>query len=548
MLVSPMCSQARWRLGGLILIASALAVALLLLSGPFRLPIGVSYSDIYMFADAAYRMSLGEVPHRDFSLPVGALPFIAYAAALPFYPEAQLLLTAQLPLSAVFLLSMAVLVWAAVRPAVMVLAAGILALLALMPFNWGDAEPTLRAEADGFGLYNREAGLALYVIVCALWLETRRKAAAMVIAAMLFLLWNIKITNFMAALGMLIPASFLAGLGLRACGIIAVGAIAGPLLQLLSGTLLPCIHDMWQLASAAASRGSITRRAATELGQNFWLLAPLVAAGCAMLLSEWRRILRSVIALPATPLSASADLLRLRTSNFLVLALLAILVESQNTGSQAYAFVIPALIGAFDAFRSARALRIIRAGVLLSFPILVCSIILARVALVASADLRPFGSDRIAAYRAAAPPGLLAAAAQMMRAPETLLGTPLRFENEAVGEILYLMLLDEGLKAFTEWQAKHRLVGTIASLDFVDPWPSITGLHPSPGLPVVFDPDRTIGTDLVPRLIAAWSRTDIILARRCMGIKKLVDLAGPALSGRHRVPLTPCWDMFVRTR
>jgi hypothetical protein len=79
------------------IVAAGILAAAMLIALPLTLPISVSYSDIYMYFDAAYRMQHGQQPHLDFILPTNSLPFTSFALVTDLFPKAQPVIATQAP-------------------------------------------------------------------------------------------------------------------------------------------------------------------------------------------------------------------------------------------------------------------------------------------------------------------------------------------------------------------------------------------------------------------------------------------------------------------
>ncbi|MDB5448008.1 MAG: hypothetical protein JWQ97_3325, partial [Phenylobacterium sp.] len=309
-----------------------------------HLPVGPSYSDSYMFLDAAHRIASGERPHIDFFSPMGPLPLYLFAALNQVAPRVQPVVAAQLP----YALLAAAALWpitatAQRRPAALA-AALLFVLLAAAPYNWGDFKGfAVDAQADGYGVYNRDAGLVLFALAAAAWLRPSVRIQAAASGVLLAVLFFTKLTAFPAGLAV-------AGWGLlrrRAAGadwllLIAPGLVAALAAQLAGGLLADYLHDVARLGRAGGL-WSVIDRLRDELRAERPILVLLVVVLAIQLRAE-ARSLRRISGLRRAPHRLALGLLRTRAFGFALLLAGALFVESQNTGSQAFAFVAPAAL------------------------------------------------------------------------------------------------------------------------------------------------------------------------------------------------------------
>jgi hypothetical protein len=530
-----------------ILLAGSAAGALLL-AIPLKLPIGVSYSDVYMYIDAAYRLQHGQLPHIDFIAPVNSLPFLSFFATRSIFPHAQPVIAAQL--SYLFLLTPFLLLALinVQRPYLASLVTLTFVALAFLPFNWGDPGFSGGGEIDGFGAYNRSAGLGLYVLVAALWIGRPQTAAAIAIAAVLVVLWYTKVTAF--AVGAVLCTLNLWKFTSREAAIVIAGGILGPALQYSDGSIYDYMKStVW--FTAEQSFGEAKSRIASEVRNSAFLIAPAVGLGLAALWSERLRVGSALGSLLSEPCRASGELLRLRSVQFGILGIGAIALESQNTGSQSYAFVLPAVL-ALVPDKECGTPANVAALCLASFVFLsMLGPPIGRLIGALEGDTVLFETSRFVNAGVSTTTEKLSVAQSLLAPPPKARasissGLPAELDT-SVGEVVYLASLEEGIAALESWIGKSKgSFRTVSSIDFVDLFPVGAQLQAVRGLPIVFDPDRNVPQQLAPALVARWSTADVILVRRCIEIDALVAMATPVLEERRLVPLTPCWDLYPR--
>jgi hypothetical protein len=113
----------------------------------------------------------------------------------------------------------------------------------------------------------------------------------------------------------------------------------------------------------------------------------------------------------------------------------------------------------------------------------------------------------------------------------------------------WLFELRQGLVAIREWEAgTGRRLNGVFSLDFVDPLNRLLGREPPRHVAIGMDPMRTT-PPLAKDTLAALDRTDAILQPSCPAMVTRAMIAAhfaPALEGRRRVVLSPCWDMYLK--
>lgn len=551
----------------LVLLAAAAA---LLLSAPIHLPIGANHWDLYFIIDGASRVRLGQTPHADFFAPSGALPFYLLAAAELVFPRANPLLAAQYATLLVTLPLMALAtrdVAARSRLQALALAAPF-ALLSLLPLNAVSFYPS--PGADGMGVYNRQSGLVLYPFVAAVFLMPGGLARLIVLAAALAALFFLKINAFAPALALLAFAPMAGLLPWRAAlsaGAAALGIILAA--GLPTGLLGPYLADLGALA--AHNGGHVLMRLSTLVSVKFDVVAALGALVALLAFIGRRELARDLGGLLrgglAARLAAFGRLLSHDAARFAGLSALAVLVEMQNTGSQEFAWLWPALLTLLPRFADRPAPAQWRAAMAAAVAV---------VALPTAVTLLHRGARMLAVM-----PGYVE-----LRMPELdglglVSVKPVHLdharampEHYAATREAYAALSRRGQMPSTILMSEHEfqafylldLAGVVASLrahearngarlerifvlDHIDIVSHLMGREPLKGVTVSLDLGRGFPASRIPRLLEAAADADAILIPRCPVTPFRLDIekmARPVLDQRRTVALNPCWDMSLR--
>lgn len=334
-------------------IVAALAAVWLLTAIPF----GRAIWDYLFLLDGSYRISLGQVPHIDFTSPVGPLSlYLTHAAELLFPGKHPFV-------------GLHALMWILVVPAMVFLAPrfrstlaflAALALLMLVMFLPMTLDQTHLSEISYFASYNRFATGILFI--AGLWLVLPKQRHDWVLLAFLLaILFFLKITAAAVVLGIVVAATILGRVQLRQLllTLVSFGLILGAV-ELATGIVSAYLGDIADMSGV--NRGGAVY---AVLFAAFRSWAPLLA-GAALL---------AVIVVGATrtgqlsfrrPLAAATSLAaRLPFAvDAALLILAALLAESQNTGGLGL-IAAAALFFHPDAWRGAVP-RIAVAGVLLA--------------------------------------------------------------------------------------------------------------------------------------------------------------------------------------
>jgi hypothetical protein len=334
-----------------------------------------------------------------------------------------------------------------------------------------------------------------------------------------------------------------------AAAIIVFGAFFGPLLQLFEGTLSSYLTVLRGLVEHGGLK-TLMHRIPSEISDCWPLLACALGSGLLALLLDRTAFVSAAADVARAPIASLRSIMNLKSTQFAVLLAAAVLVESQNTGSQNYAFLIPAILAIVPEKRESEVLRAASGALAVAFLTIMLSPPVNRLSSMLSNESTPFVADTIPGVGVSTTLDYLETAQSMLEPPVRARasiseGLPGELDSPA-GEVVYLMSLQNGVDAFRAWQAASGVpVRSIASIDFVDLFPSTLLLQPVLGLPIVFDPERNIPPGLVPDLVERWRTADAIVVRRCIEIDKLVAMARPALEQRRQIALDPCWDLYV---
>jgi hypothetical protein len=547
-----------------LILAAALAVSALLLMLPLVVPLGAMYWDLALYLDAANRIGTGQQPLIDFLAPVGPLGYWLFAGLSDLFPRSQPLLLAQWSLLPVTAPAMFVILRQVDRNS----RAIALALLApflvfqLLPINV--EQYSFFPGLDGFGIYNRQVSIVLYVLTAALvFLRDRRLVVGILVWTMLALLL-LKVTGFLAG-GLIAAFALLAGrLDLRQA-LAAAGIACAVLLALELGSGMVSAYVESIAALVAINAGSILPR----FLQAGSLHLDIVAAGSALIAALlW--LDRSGIAAAAAELRrerswSALNLLLDREAAWLIIAMVAgLFFETQNTGGQAFIFVWPVLLAIL-----ARWLGRGRHGALA-----ICVLVAATAIPPLETVLQRAGRTILAQVNYEALPhhhlGRLGqvsqhpeviARAQTMQAiyaakPETFqiiaaqgLLPSQSFYAELDFQIGWLLAIDAGIAAILAHEAgSGTRFETIMSLNFANPFPYLMQRRSVRHLPIGADPFRSVPEPDADAL-AAIAAADLILYPRCPITVANISLKKryvTAMAGRKEIALGPCWTGYVK--
>ncbi len=551
-------------LSPLLLLCCAVLACALLLTQPFILPLGPMYWDLVVYIDAANRIASGQVPLIDFLTPVGPLGYWLFAWLDDVFPRAQPLLLAQWSLFLVTAPPMALILREADQRS-RAAAFGLLLpylVFQILPINV--EQYSFFPGVDGFGIYNRQASIVLYVLVSALVVLRDRRVLTGVLVWCLLALLLIKVTGFLAG-GLVVAFALLAGrfdirLSLAAAAIAGIALLA---LEAWGGLVSAYVESIAALLEINA--GGILERF-LRAGS---LHLDIVAAGGALIVTlAWleRRELSAGFRGLARDRSGPA-LRHLLDRDFVWLAVVmaaGLFLETQNTGGQAFIFLWPVLLGIVRGWAGSG-----RRG---AFAVL---------ALVAATAIPPVETVLQRAGRAmlaqtgyiALPHTHLGRLGLVSQHPEvvgragkmqTIYATSIEtFRSMAEVEILpgqtlyseldfqlgWLMAIDAGITEILAHEAKTGArFDTIVSLNFVNPFPALMGRTGVRHIAIGADPFRAV-PEPDGEALAAVADADLVLLPQCpvtVANEALRQGYAPALVGRREIALGACWKGFVK--
>lgn len=538
----------------LLVLGLCAAMMAVCLAAPLALPIGPNYWDLSFYLDAAHRIANGQAPGTDFRSPAGPAEFYLTYLLVKWFPNAHPFLTTQWGVHLIALPLFAVAIGAIDRrdrTAALALAIPFAA-LALLPINTG--EGSTAPGLDGYGVYNRHPALLLYGLVATLIYAPPRWLRCALVAGFMFMLALTKITGF--ATGVLICAYALVARNIRISDLmIAAFATLAALavLEMTSGLVSGYAGDLILLASL--NTGSFAPRIREVVATDLVLLLALVAIIIleALLYAKGRN--------PQDQLDNGT--LRQPFAWLAALLLFSIGFEAQNTGSQDFVYLWPVLLLILS-----RRLG----GANFSEKAVIVAIALATLPIAGTVTHRALRSVIVLASYQRIDQGELATLGRTLARPADLLtaeGSLSLYQShradyqalaqrgvniadtltvERTFQIAWLLSIREGARALLDYERNTgRVLETIYTLDFTDPFPFLLGRKPLAQVNLALDPVRTVpGSD--PRAARAISSADGILVPQCpvtLSRVRLTQIYALALEGRQRIALSPCWDLYV---
>lgn len=551
----------------LLVLALAVASLPLFLIKTVVMPIGPMYWDHYIYLDAANRIHDGQVPSVDFFAPVGGLGYYLFAGSLYLFPNGHALLLSSWSLIAVTAPVMALVVLDVQKRSSATAYALLLPFLlfSLLPFNTGDFYPY--PGSDGFGIYNRQICQLLYVLAAALvFVRGWKTLAAVTTLTMLALLFT-KITGF-AAGGILCLMAFLAGrLPLRAA--LPAGAFflaATGFLELTTGMVSAYAGDI--LALLSINDTSLLPRLVQAASINFGVVLACSILVLLLFFNAFAGFLETIRTFAAAPGFAKfgkvADQPFFWLASFLAAGLL---FESQNTGSQAFIFLWPLLLGILlENYRhkgpSATFAAITILALCAALPPAVVIVQKSARAWIGAVNNSPLENRNLKSMGAAGVRDMLSLRAARLEAnyvgyratydalaksgelPSFLLYSDFDFQA------LWLQNADDAVSAIRDYEAVNKIrFETIMAIDFTNPFPWLMDRHAPKYITIGADPYRAVPPP-DQRVRDAVAAVDLALYPTCPPTTarlKLLELYEPILAAGHsRITLTPCFDAFVR--
>lgn len=530
------------------LAVTALFVLLIL---PLAVPIGPMYWDTYIYLDAAQRIRMGQIPSLDFSTPVGALGYYLFAWGLDLFPRAQPLLLVQWSQLAVTAPLMTLVLIDVERKS------RATAFLLLIPFLVFAAFPA-NAQffhsypgLDGFGIYNRQTSLLLYVLTAGLVFMRGGPRFALLCAMAMLALFLTKITGFLVG-GLIGLGALLAGRISLGNLVLAAIAFLLPLvvIELGTGMISAYIRDILDLI--AMNQDALLPRFLTVASGKLDVLMP---AGLLLLVMIW------------ADLNYASEPTRFFDRPFWwfgISLLGGTILETQNTGSQEFIFIWPVLLMAYDRLPQVVDRTKIAFLVLAAF----CTV--PTISKVAHKTLR---SVAVAPTYVQPDVPLLRNMQQVSMRPDVMERAVMLENHYATQGAAYIDLANQGqlpswqlyneldyqtywvisadilVKALLQFETDNQIhLESLMTLDFVNPFPWILDRDATRKIQIGADPFRTV-RQVSADALEAVRATDGVLRPKCpvtTGRRMLEERYAAALAGRQVVALDPCWDLLLR--
>lgn len=536
--------------------------ALLLL--PLHVPIGPMYWDTYIYLDAAQRIALGQIPAVDFLTPVGALEYYQFYWLQTVFPAGQPTLLAQ----------WSVLVTAAPLMAITIAAIGkrgrTTAFALLIPFIVFALCPTNTQTfhsypgVNGFGIYNRHTSLLLYVLTSALVYLPSGRRLAIIAALTMLALFLTKITGFLAG-GLIGLFAILAGrfkwrhVLLAAC----IFALALLLLELNHGMISSYLKSIAELVGK--NEGLLLSRFLTV----FSIKLDVILAGAILVLYlfwlDRVSVIEGIREFRRAPTTRSISSLLDRDWQWIGVMLVAgIFLETQNTGSQEFIFLWPALLKLLLNGSVLTWNRRLVVYCLVAFTAIptVTKVVHGTLRFVAIAptyvpapvtDVKTMGDvstrrdvmDRAELLEThyAENPQTYRQLAEQAQLPSWQLYSELDYQ------MYWIISADRVVKAIKQFENANGIrLNSLMTLDFVNPFPWILDRDAPRNIQIGADPFRTVG-DLTAAEEQSIRATDGVLRPSCPVTSArllLQNVYEKALADRRVVKLNECWDLLLR--
>lgn len=541
-----------------------LALLVIFLVLPLRLPLGAMYWDVFVYFDAAQRIMLGQLPSADFYAPVGPLGYYLFTGGVSLFPNAQPLLLVQWSMLVVTAPAMAMVIrdvgersqgdaWALLVPFLA---------FSILPFN--SLNFTVYPGVDGFGIYNRHESYLLYVLACAILFIRDRDRLMLALAWLMPALFLAKVTGFAVA-AIVCAFGFVAGRIPLRTALLAAAAFVGILgaIEIGTGMISAYLDDI--LFLLGDNSGTLLPRFATVASQNFNVLAPgFLLAGFLLVvdLPELRSETRSV--LRRRGLVSTAHWLLDRDWMWLVVLLLGgMAFETQNTGSQSFLMIWPALYLVLKrAWRMPSVMRLATVMLVAFAAVPTASELVHRSARAAAAELGniPLRSENLKSMASVTAKQVFFD--QAAREREYFVGhrdetvpapiddpTSHRPFSEIDFQLLFLQSVDEAVAMIRDYEAANDLhFNTIFTLNFINPFPWLLDRNAPLHVSIGAVPHRTARA-LDDQMRTDIGSTDLILVPRCSASnlsRELFALYADAFRDHQRVSLTACYDGYIR--
>ncbi|TCR63919.1 hypothetical protein [Bosea sp. BK604] len=526
------------------------------LSLRLRLPLGPNYWDTAVYLDAIQRIRIGQIPNVDFFAPVGPLGYYLAAGLEEFFAQAQPMLLvnwAVLPVALPLLALLVAHVGRRSRAQALLLLLPFL-LFASLPVNLHGLYPM--PGFDGYGHYNRHVSLLLYLLIATLLFVESRRLLLGLVAALMLTLFLVKITGAVTGT-ILVGYAMLAGRmrfrDLAVAAGLVVAALA--LLELGTGIVSAYLADI--LTLLGLNTGALLPRFLTVASVKFNVVGPGLLLLAVLAFAAWRErapfSLEGLRALLASPLG------------WFAVALVALtFFETQNTGSLEFIGLWPIVLlvlGDCWGRRDRLSQIVLVLALAVSLPTALIFTQRAARAMVGGLsytglnipDLGPLGRVSLKPDIAERAAGMLdhyAARQETYRdlVRRNLLPSYILY-SETDYQATWLLEVQQGITALRDWETRNkRRLGSLFTLDFVDPFNDLLDRNPTPNTPIGIDPGRSTPA-IDQKTLEGLAEADAILQPKCPPTTARAAIAehfAEALKGRRLVALAPCWDMYLK--
>ena len=536
-----------------------------MLGYPVSLLIGPMYWDTFIYLDAAERIAQGQAPIVDFFTPVGPLGYYLFALFERLFPKGNPLLLADWCILLVAAPAMSLIladIGQRSRSVAWCLLAGFM-IFAALPFNVFSFYPYPGVE--GFGIYNRQSALLLYLLTAAVLFVDNRSIRLALFIILTLALFLTKITGFVSG-GLVLAFAFACGLiRLRTAIMTAVvfSACLG-VWQLYDGTIGYYIKDI--LALTTRNEGVLLSRFLTAASlftgiiiagglMGFYLMARDAKDG------EGRFVTRRTgSTIDDAAFAIHRDWLWLG-----ILLFAGLFFETQNTGSHAFIIVLP---GVLKIWLNNRNRQRVSSTVLVLLITFTCVPIVGGLLhkAIRTTAVSLMGDNYTLENRNLGSIGQVIVKDVSYERAERMkkhfednvpLTRQLSEEGEMTSFLLYsepgfqamwLMMHDEVIDAIKAYEQENDVTfDTIFTLDFTNIVPFAMHRKAPAHVAVGADPFRAI-PPLDAETTQAVRDTDLILSPKCPvtpAILLLEEIYRPALEEHRKIELTDCFDAYV---
>jgi hypothetical protein len=546
------------------LLAAFLTIVIILLSLPLRLPIGPNYWDLFTYVDTAYRISVGQLPHVDFFIPVGPLGYYLYIFVTKIFAQAHTLLAVHYSMLIFALPIMAIIAWQAqMKSKAEALALVIpFILFGALPINVIELYPS--PGFDGYGNYNRHSALLLYLLACNILFVGNRALASALSVAIIVALFLTKITACLIAIILVVQAMLVGRVSLRW---IVYSIVFFALLlfgiEMRTSLISHYIRDIVELVGM--NTGFLLPRILTVLSVNLNVILPAI-----LLVGFVAWMDRASISSLIKEVFTKGSLQSFRSlADHQFMWLLALIVgcmvfETQNTGSHEFILLWPAIVMLMRGYplpwnRTAVPILVLSAAVVLQTPISVIHRGLR--AIMSAPKYQPIEASLLGPIgRLSAKPEIMLQSRAMLShyadsrasyermAKRNVLPSYILF-SEIDFQVSWVLSTQEAAEAILQYEAEKKVrFEKIVTLDFVDPIPFMLKRTPLKDLSIGNDPDRTLAK-IGAHVIAEVNSADAILIPLCPPTNArsaILSAYAKDLSNRRLVALTSCFNMLVK--